>query len=301
MPQGKERTMKIGLSTYSLAPLFNEGKIDGPGAIGYFAEIGAEHVEMVPLRNLELAGNDPLIRQVREKAAACGLDISSYTVGANFTCVGPDARETTAAEVKAEIERVKREVDTGAALGVRFMRHDAGSQPPENRTSTFFERDFPKVVDACREIADYAKRFGITTSVENHGFHFQGSERIRRLVERVDRPNFRTTLDTGNFLAVDEDPLIATMNNIGIASFIHFKDCYYRKSVPFTENWIPTTHGRHFRGAIIGHGDLDMPAIVGTIRSSGYDGYISIESHSLEDPKFGAKLSLENTKALFRE
>lgn len=84
------------------------------------------------------------------------------------------------------------------------------------------------MAEACREIADYAAGLGITTSVENHGYFIQHSDRVQALVHAVGRDNFRTTLDIGNFLCADENPLIAVPNNIKLASMVHFKDFYIR-------------------------------------------------------------------------
>lgn len=290
--------MKIGLSTYSIHRAINAGEMDVLGAIKWIAENGGEHVEIVP-SGYKLTGDDALIAAVKKQAADCGLDISSYTIGANFLTAGEDAHETSDAEYRAEIDRVKGEVDVAAKLGVKLMRHDVGYRPHEKCTYAQFEIDLPKVAAACREIADYAKQYGITTSVENHGYHFQGSERVRRLVNAVGRDNYRTTLDVGNFTCADENSVAATMNNIDIASMIHFKDFYIRDYVPTEEGWFTSLHGRKLRGAITGCGDLDLRRVVEVIKKSGFDGYISIEFEGMEECKQGAKISMNNVKALF--
>ncbi len=290
--------MKIGLSTYSIHRAINAGEFDVLGAIRWIAENGGEHVEIVP-SGYTLTGNDALIDAVKTQAADCKIDLSSYTIGANFVTGGEDFHELSEAERRAEIERVKKEVDVAARLGVKLMRHDAGSRPKDQCSLENFEKDLPGVADACREIADYAAKFGITTSVENHGYHFQGSERVRRLVKLVDRANYRTTLDVGNFACADEDSLSATLNNLDIASMIHFKDFYLRKSVPTTEGWFQSLHGKYLRGAITGCGDLDLVSVVKAIKASGFDGYVSIEFEGMEECKQGAKISMANVKALF--
>ena len=48
-----------------------------------------------------------------------------------------------------------------------------------------------------------------------------GSERVRRLLYLVDQPNFKTTLDVGNFLSVDENPVVAVAANAPYASIVH--------------------------------------------------------------------------------
>ncbi len=290
--------MKIGLSSYSISRAIRAGEMDILGAVRWVAENGGEHIEIVP-SGFVLTGDDALTDAVRKQAAECGIDLSSYTIGANFLTAGEDAHETSENEYRAEIDRVKKEVDVAARLGVKLMRHDVGYRKQEMCSYDQYEKDLPKVAAACREIADYAAQYGITTSVENHGFHFQGSERVKRLVRLVGRDNYRTTLDVGNFTCADEDAVSATMNNLDIASMIHFKDFYIRKSVPTDEGWFRSLHGKYLRGAITGCGDLDLPAVVKAIKASGFDGYVSIEFEGMEECRQGSRISLANVKALF--
>src|SRR5690625_6374795 len=67
-----------------------------------------------------------------------------------------------------------------------------------------------------------------TTSLENHGFFVQAADRIRRIIHAVDQPNFRTTLDVGNFVCVDEAPEVSVAQNLPYAMVVHFKDFYIR-------------------------------------------------------------------------
>jgi len=282
--------MKVGLSTYSLSHAIREGKMDVLGAIRWIADNGGEQVELSPA-GYTLTGNPKLVEAVVQQAATCGIAISCYTIGANFI-------KPTATEFRAEIERIKGEVDIGAALGVKRMRHDAGSRPPAETSVANFEADLPLLIEACREIADHAAQYGITTSVENHGFHVQNSERVQRLILGVDRPNFRTTLDVGNFLCADEDPVAAVTNNLPFASHVHFKDFYVRDADP-GEGWFRSRRGRFLRGAIVGQGDVPVGEIIGLIRKSGYDGFISIEFEGMEDCQKGSRIGMQNVRRLW--
>lgn len=284
--------LKIGLSSYSLSKAINAGEMDILGAIKWISENGGEHMELSPGK-LVLAGNYPLVKAIVKQAKDCGIDLSSYTIGANFIT-------ETEESFQKEIKRIKAEVDIAAALGVKRMRHDAGSRPPADATVANFEKDLPKLVEACRVIADYAKKYGIVTSVENHGYHVQGSERVHRLVLAVDRENFRTTVDIGNFLCADEDPISAVKNNIKLASMVHFKDFYRRPPCSdLGEGWFPSKAGYFLRGSIVGQGDIDIPSIVKIIKSSGYDGFVSIEFEGMEDCKTGSKIGLQNLRRYF--
>jgi sugar phosphate isomerase/epimerase len=203
-------------------------------------------------------------------------------------------------EYEQEITRLKQEVDIAAALGVKKMRHDVAFS--SDLSVTKFLQELPRLAKACQAIADYAAPLGITTSVENHGYYIQHSDRVQALVELVDRPNFRTTLDIGNFLCVDENPAAAVANNIKLASMVHVKDFYYRSSTEsHGEGWFKSANGNYLRGAIVGHGDIAIPQVLRIVKDSGYDEFISIEFEGLEDCRLGTRLGFDFLKRAWNE
>lgn len=284
--------MKIGVSTYSLFRAIQSGEMDVLGAIGYIAEIGGEHVEIVPL-GYDLTENPDLIEAIRHKAAECGLEISNYAIGANFA-------DLNDAEFELEIARVRQEVDIAHQLGVKLMRHDVATAG--DTAVQHFNVQLPRLAEACRQIADYALQYGITTSIENHGYFIQASDRVQALIHAVNRTNYKTTLDIGNFMCVDEDPLAAVKKNLSYASMVHIKDFYLRPAacVP-GEGWFRTAYGNYLRGAIIGNGDIPMREIVQMIKQSGYDGYLSVEFEGMEECKMGSRIGLNNLRKLWNE
>ena len=281
--------IKIGFTSYSFAAALRSGEMNITQAIQFAAGLGAEHMEISPGAFGDMT--DDMVDTIVKAAKECKIDLSSYTIGANF--VQPDA-----AAVAKEIERVKKEVEIAAKLGVTRMRHDCGWRPQPECTYENFNREVEIFADACGQIADKAKTYGIVTSIENHGFYVQGSERVQRVILAVNRDNFRTTLDVGNFLCVDEDPECAVLNNIGYASMIHFKDFHIRRHVTDPAGFIKTLHGRYLRGAVTGDGDVDLPAICKIIRKSGYDGYLSIEYEGREECKFACTRAFKNVTEL---
>ncbi|WP_054711129.1 sugar phosphate isomerase/epimerase [Bacillus sp. JCM 19041] len=287
--------MKAGISSYSLNQAIQSGEMTILDVVDYVADVGADHIEIVPI-GFDLLENPALVDEIANRTRARGLEISNYAVGANFI------QETTE-EYESVIETVKKHVDVASRLGASRMRHDVASRKLEETSFAFFEEDLPSLVAACQEIADYASQYNIITSVENHGFYIQASERVQRLVRAVNRDNFKTTLDIGNFLCVDEDPLVGVANNLSYASIVHFKDFYCRKSnnLPIKEGWLQTSSGRYLRGAIVGHGDVAISEIVAFIQEKGYDGYVSIEFEGMEDCRIGAKLGLQTIKQLWKE
>jgi sugar phosphate isomerase/epimerase len=276
--------MKIGVSTYSLSRAIRTKEMSVLEVMEYIAEIGGQHVEIVPI-GFNLNENPELIDQIRDKASQLHIEISNYAIGANFTDINEQ-------EYEKEIERVMAEVDIAHRLGVKLMRHDAASS--KDLSIRNFLKDLPRISEACRRIADYANQYEITTSVENHGYYVQASDRVQALINQVDRPNYKTTLDIGNFMCVDEEPTAAVRKNISYASMVHIKDFYLRPAAhELAEGWFKTQSGNLLRGAIIGHGDIPMREVLRIIKQSGYDGYISIEFEGLEDCKLGTRLGLE--------
>ncbi|WP_372630355.1 sugar phosphate isomerase/epimerase family protein [Cohnella sp.] len=284
--------MKLGISSYSLWQAVERGELDYVDVVGKVAELGGEHVEIVPL-GVDLTADSALVEAIRAKAAEAGIEISNYAIGANFAGLDDESFER-------EIARVKREVDVAAALGVKLMRHDVANS--EDRSIRQFMKDFPKLVEACRRIADYAAQYGITTSIENHGYYVQASDRVQAIVNEVERSNFRTTLDIGNFVCVDENPLVGVRNNAKLASIVHVKDFYIR---PATENpgdgWFRSANGAYLRGAIAGHGDLDTREALRIVKESGFAGYLSIEFEGMEPCVQATKIALDNARRIWNE
>ncbi|BBH18849.1 sugar phosphate isomerase [Paenibacillus baekrokdamisoli] len=284
--------MKLGLSSYSLYQEIQAGKMTILDALQWSAENGAEHMEIVPF-GFSLVDQPDVVDAIVNKAKEVGIELSNYSIGANFIQPSEEAYEL-------EIARVMREVDIANALGVKLMRHDVASRPMEETSVTNYYTDLPRLIEACQRIADHASTYGITTSVENHGYYIQHSDRVQALVQGVNRENFRTTLDVGNFMCADENSVAAVKNNLPIASVIHLKDFYLRPANQFPgEGWFPTLSGNYLRGAIVGQGDIDMWEVISVIKKSGYDGYISIEFEGLEPCTFGSKAGLDNARRIW--
>lgn len=283
--------MKFGISTYSLHNAYASGELSLEGVIEKIAELGAEHVEIVPL-GYSLVDQPELIDVIKTTAEKVGLELSSYAISANFSGLDDEAFED-------EIFRVKKEVEACAKLGITRMRHDIAKS--EDISIGHFLQELPRLVEACRQIADHAATFNITTSIENHGYYVQQSDRVQAIVCEVNRANFRTTVDIGNFLCADEDPVVAVAKNISLASMVHFKDFYIRPSHHLLEeDWFRSSGGKWLRGAILGQGDIDIPAILKLVKESSYDGYISLEFEGMEECTRGTRLGLQYLKRVWQ-
>lgn len=298
--------MKLGISIYCLDQAMEEG-MSVYEAMDFAKENGAAHLELVPF-HLPLVDeekgclNEALIDSVREYAKKIGLEISTYSVNADLLSDDPEAYEK-------ELQRVKLHIDAAERLGIHLMRHDVCGfrRPFSELTTGNFERLFPRMVEAVRTLYAYAKERGVTTTLENHGFFVNGSDRLIRLIEAADCPELGMTLDVGNFLCVDEYPLAAVKKCLPYARIIHLKDFYIREKEALpgqnemfncdNGSWFETLGGTLLRGAITGQGDLPVKAIVREILSSGFDGYISIEFEGMEPPRRATKICLDMARA----
>lgn len=300
--------MKTGISSYCLSPAMARGA-SIYDVIDYAKNLGCEHIEFVPFYTpfvVEKEGRVDFeyVESVRRKCEDVSLDISTYSVNADLLNPDKEARES-------EIARVKLHMDAAEALGLKWMRHDVASfrRPFSSNTPENFEKELPLMIDGIRRLYEYADKKGIATTLENHGFFCNGADRVIRMINAADCPNLKMTMDVGNFLCVDDDPVAAVKKCLPYAAIIHFKDFYIRKKDRLpgqTEmfncnngSWFETVGGKMLRGSILGQGDMDIPEIINQIRAYGFDGYLSLEFEGMEECHIGTEISYNMTRALF--
>ncbi len=297
--------MKLGLSLYSINREIREERMTLATAIDWAASQGAECVELVPFSykfELEDGSIDHDTIAIAKRASKdAGVPLVNYSILANLC-------QEDQAEFEAEIKRVMKHVDIAAELGVPRMRHDISSfrRTREENGVAYFEKLFPRMVEAATRITEYAKERGVRTLLENHGFFVNGCDRCERLVRAVNNDNYRMLLDTGNIVCVDEDPAVAANHLSALCDMIHLKDFYIRRRDPgdTTEfdcggHWFRSNQGRYLRGSILAQGDLDLYEILGAIKGAGYDGNIAIEFEGFEDCKYASRVSLDNARRIW--
>jgi sugar phosphate isomerase/epimerase len=285
--------MKLAVSTYSLWRWRAENKKSLEQALEWIVETGTPAVEFSGLD--EKAKDKPVKRaaQIRQRCEKLGLAIAGYSVGGEYL-LPPDAQ-------RAAVEATKKEVDVAAELGVKNMRHDVsrgwGKHSEGLKGAQTFDNAVKIIVPALREITEYAAKKGVKTSLENHGFYMQASERVEKLIKAVKHPNYGLTMDMGNFLCVNEDPVKAVTRAAKYAIMCHTKDFHVRpKTTKPPSGWFDTPTPIALRGAIVGHGVIDVPKQLQIIKKSGYKGYLSLEFEGMEEPGNAVKLGLEYLK-----
>lgn len=299
--------MKLGISSYSLDRDIAKGKLTLLEAIDWAATQGAGCMELVPF---SFRFDDPItgkinlgqIKEVKQRAADAGLELVNYSVLADLLKDGE--------EQEAEIKRVCHEVDIASELGLPRMRHDISAfrRPLNQNTLRDFDSLLPQMVDAAARISRYAKTRGVKTLIENHGFFVNGCDRVERVLNGVGSENYGLLLDTGNIVCVDEDPVVAAAQLAYRCEMVHLKDFYVRHRDPgdctqfdCAGSWFRSRGGKYLRGAILAQGDLDIYAMLKSLKTVGYSGPVVIEFEGLEDPQYATAVSLQNAQRIWDE
>ena len=267
--------MKISVSSYSFQQAIRNGLFSQEDTVTEAHKLGfsgIEFTELMPCENPTLRQQLESAGRIKKKAAELGMDIVNYAISANMCC---DTEE----EQEAEIERVKKQVLVAKELGAPVMRHDVCFNFSKRGRS--FDLMLPIIAENVRKIAEFAMEHGVKTCSENHGFIAQDSDRVERLFNAVNHPNYGLLVDMGNFLCADEAPAMAVSRVAPYAFHAHAKDFVILGTD--ADEGIMTRAANHIRGTIVGNGDVPVKKCLKILKKAGYDGYLSIEFEGPEE------------------
>lgn len=251
--------MKLSVSLYSLHPYITGGEMSVCDAIGFFCENGVKYVELL----------DTYLHTPAEEEAAheCllnnGMRVSCYSVSNEFVTVDEN-------DLQNEISKVQNACAAAKAFGTNIVRVFAGNLPKGRPAS--YEKYSGRIIDSLKQCAAHAESCGVVLCLENHGALAGRAEQVLHILNAVDSPALMATLDTGNFLIVDQDPYTAVRSLQGKIGHTHFKDMKKISQGGFT-----SPGGAHYIGTTLGEGEVDLKKILKLLYQSGYAGSISIE------------------------
>ena len=279
--------MKLSISMWSVVSAVRQGKIDLPGFIEFSArqqENGAQGVELL---DYFWRDREAEIPKVLRQVADAGLELAVYSIGNDFFQPERGAWEKQLADAKIGVEVADR-------LGVRTLRVFSGNAKP----GYAFEDGLAWIVEGLAALAAYAERYNVTLALENHGLMAGRSDQVRQVIDAVGSPALRANIDTGNFLLVGQNPTDAARDLAPLAALVHLKD--FRRARPDeTEHIYKALDGTPFTGAVVGQGQVDLPAIVALLDAAGYDGWLSLEYEGGDDPlTVGVRQSLQAAQRL---
>lgn len=283
--------MKLSVSSYSFHQYVKAGKMTLFDVVDKAAEMGFEGIEFIDLpKEKNQSERLALAEELRERVEKKGLSMVAYTVGARLWQPNEEL-------LRAEIARVKGEVDIAAALGAPVMRHDLVWELEKTGEGRSFHGMMPKLAATVREIADYAAAKGIRTCSENHGRIAQDSDRMEAFVTLVNHDNYGLLVDMGNFLCVDEDPVTAVSRVANFAFHAHAKDMLILPHDTDPAGLIATRGAGLLRATAIGHGSVPVERCIRVLKRAGYDGWLSLEYEGREDCLWGIAEGKKNLES----
>lgn len=145
-------------------------------------------------------------------------------------------------------------------------------------------------IDGMGQLADYAAKEDINILIENHGLFSSDAKLITDIIKQVDKPNFGTLADFGNWClsakwgSTQGEYIKAYDRYKGVAEFLPYAKGVSAKSYNFNE-----------KGEDI---IIDYYKMLDIVKNSGFDGYIGIE---YEGNILGEYEGIITTKALIEK
>ena len=213
----------------------------------------------------------------REEAASKGLAIPMLCCSPDFTPPDPAFRA-------AEIAKEKSWIEMAAALGANYCRVLSGQRRPDVSRAEGIELA-ASCIQAC---LPHAADHGVTLNLENHykdGFweypeFAQPMDIFCDLVEAIgEHPNFGVNYDPSNTILAGEEPLEILDRVKHRVVTMHASDRYLKHG---TLEDLAAEEGVMGYASRLAHGEIgqgmnDYDAIFSTLKSVGFDGWISIE------------------------
>jgi L-ribulose-5-phosphate 3-epimerase len=265
---------RIAVSTYSFWQFRHAELRDVGQCIDLAAAWGFDGVEILH-RQMEREDGHYL-QELKRRAFTQGIDLCGFSTHQGF--LSPDVEVR-----KKNIAHTIHCIELAYAMGIPTMRVNTGTwgtsrnfdelmknrglEPP--REGYTEEDGFRWVIESLEQCLPAAERCGVLLGLENHwglGLTPQG---VLRIVQAIDSPWLKVTLDTGNFL---EDP--------------------YDRLALLAPHAILVQAKTYLGGGLWYTLDLDYPRIGKLLRDHHYRGYVSLEFEGKADPRQAIPQSL---------
>lgn len=265
----------IGVSTYSFWGFRRDAFRSVERCIELAADMGFDGVEILQ-RQLEDESNGALQR-IKRRAFTLGLDLMGFSTHQGFLSPDKDKRQ-------ANIDLTLSQIEQAYQLGIPTMRINTGTwgtsknfdelmakKGIEAPVEGFTDEDgFGWVISSLEKVIPKAEALGVTLGLENHWGLGRTAEGVARIVEAIDSPWLRVTLDTGNFL---ENPY-PQLNALAPQTVLLQAKTYFGGGTWYTL-------------------ELDYARIATIMKTAGFRGYVSLEFEGKEDPLTAIPKSLK--------
>lgn len=134
-----------------------------------------------------------------------------------------------------------------------------------------------RMVEGLTILCRVAEPYGITVTLEDFGnvaSPCSTAEGLQFFFDQV--PGLKFTLDTGNFLYMDQDVVKCGQQLLPLLAHIHLKDCNLVPLYP-QEQPIMSVGGVPLYPAPVGQGVIPMKSVIQLAKQVGYDGFCTVE------------------------
>ena len=278
---GPLRPVRFGVSTYSFWQ-FRKDPSPIEECIDRAARMGFDGVEILQVQMGDDQSNARLQR-LKRRAHALGLALMGFSTHQGF--VNPDK-----AVRDDNVAKTLNSIDTAYRLGIPTMRINTGRWGTSKNFDELMankgiepnlpghtdEEGFGWVIESIERLLPRAEECGVVLGLENHWGLGRTAAGVMRIVEKIDSPWLRVTLDTGNFLEDSQ----AQMERLAPACCLVQAKTYdgggkwYTLDIDYA--WVAKLHARH-----------------------GYQGWISLEFEGQADPEVAVPASLARLREAF--
>lgn len=285
VPAAGSRPNRIGVSSYSFWGFKRDELRDIPTCLDHAARMGFDGFEVLQrqLVDKDQIPDNATLQKIKRHAFLLGLDLMGYSTHQGFLSPDADKRELN-------VRRTIEYIEQAYAMGIPTMRVNSGTwgtskdfddlmakRGVEKPLEGYTEEDaYGWVIEAYKKILPVAEKCGVVLGLENHWGLGVTPEGVKRVVDAINSPWMKVTLDTGNFL---EDP--------------------YERLAKLAKDTVLLQTKTYFGGGVWYTLELDYPRIAKIMKGAGFTGYVSLEFEGKEDPLTAIPKSLDLLRKAF--
>ena len=280
---------RIAVSTYSFFTFRDGSKLTMPQCIDAAAKMGFDGVELLLVQMKDTS--DGFLQKLKRQAFVNGLDLCGMSTHQGF--VTPD-QEKRQRQVKLTISQIEMayklgiptiRVNTGrwgTSKNFEALMDNKGIEPRlEGHTD---EEGFKWVCDSFEKCLQKAEQCGVVLGLENHWGLGRTAEGVLKIVNTLDSPWLRVTMDSGNFFERRHEQLKMLAPK---AVFMQAKT-YYGGGVYYD---LPEMSDDKI--------SADYAKVARICQDANFKGYISLEFEGKEDPWTAVPKSLAMLRTAF--
>lgn len=257
--------LKISLNAYSFNEPLRNGSMNLFDLLNFCAVNGFDAVDLTGyyFPGYPEVPTDEYLFGLKRKAFQLGLEISGTGIRNNFA-------EPDEIKRKGDIQLINKWIECAAKMGAPVIRIFSGTQLPDGYS---WEQVAAWMIKDIRECIAYGKKHGVVVAVQNHNDFIQTADQAEKLIKMADSEWFGLILDIGSYRTGDPFSQIA-------------QTARYAVNWQIKENMY--INGREEK--------TDLKRLMDIIKSSGYCGYLPIETLGSGDPKIKVPVFLAEVK-----